>query len=436
MPLDPLAYSQAQQAAQQSGQAASPLEQYGRVLALKNALQQGQLGQQQLQEGAINLQQKQQLLKDQQTFSAVMTDPAVAGDINKALPILSQRTSPQFYVPLSKSLLDNGKTIADTRKAQSDADEANQKVQESQQGLVSDMIQGLGPNATAHDLQAHANLLLATSQNLAPKIQPVIQQMIQAPDPDAFARQIVQSAMGAKAQAQKATTAEQTAGAAQKQAEADKANFELNLEKNGAAAGESSIDGLIPPDKFPAANAQAHAAYKDQIGQPDGISKAKKAVMDIFDAQLNKPAGAAATVTAETPAKVNQQAALLPGQVRQAGAEAAATEPIRARANADAQAYLMKQVGGPLQNVMDPGERARISGDYMKANDAYAEKAADAKKLLDFVAAARTGNQSAAGLLPVAEVRSLVQRVNTQELNAAGGGSAMRRLANLSDKEI
>ena len=94
----------------------------------------------------------------------------------------------------------------------------------------------------------------------------------------------------------------------------------------------------------------------------------------------------------------------------------------------------MTQVGGPLANVIDPAERARISGEYLKANDAYAEKAADAQRLKEFVAAARTGNQSAAGLMTISELRSVVNRVNTKELEQAGGASLVRSITNRLDK--
>ncbi len=193
------------------------------------------------------------------------------------------------------------------------------------------------------------------------------------------------------------------------------------------------MDALIDPAKYPQANADAKAAavVAAKSGDP---AKVTDAVKSIYDEQVGRPAGAVATVKAETPAKVAQQAAMLPGEVKKASAEASATEPIRARANADAQAYLMKQVGGPLADILDPQERARVGSDYIKANDAYAEKAADAQRLKDFVAAARSGNQSAAGLMTISELRSVVNRVNTTELQQAGGGSLIRSITNKLDK--
>lgn len=411
----------------------NPLDQYSKVLALKNALAQQslipgqqQLQQQQIQGGALENQQRQMLLSDQQKFSKVLSDPEVAGDFGKALPRLGAAgVSANMILSATKAYQENQSAIANTRKAQSEADEANNRVNESQQSLVSDMLQGLGPQATAAQLQAHANLLKTISPNLAPKIDPLLTQMLNAQDPDAFARQTVQSATGAKGQATAADTAEKAAGAAQKQAEAARLKKFNDLLDQGAKppTGVHPVDAIFNGIKVDPAVIQSYkAAYDNAL--PTSAENPFGGKNDILKAASAHAASASAA----------NDPNLIAGAAKKAAAEANATEPIKAKANADAQAYLMKQVGGPLQNVMDPAERARVSADYLKANDAYAEKAADAQRLKDFIAAAKTGNQSAAGLLTTAELRTIVNRVNSVELNNAGGGSIVRRITNGLDK--
>ncbi len=231
------------------------------------------------------------------------------------------------------------------------------------------------------------------------------------------------TAAAQKLKEDQATTAQKTAQAASENAIAADKNFDLQL-KQGALNGgsDAAIDARFAG--HPDAAIAAKAAWKQNI--PAGIDKATEAVNTVYANTI----GSAQKIASETPAKVAEQAALLPGEVKKAGAEAAATEPIRARANADAQAYLMKQTGGPLADILDPAERSKVGTEYLKAVDTYSEKAADADRLKQFVAAARSGNQSAAGLMTTAELRSIVNRVNTVELQKAGGAAILRKIEN------
>lgn len=415
-----------------------PLTQYSRVLALKNALGQQQEQQQAIQSGALDLQSKQRLMADQQKISQILGMPDVGGDIEKAIPRLGAAgVSAPTIIGLQKAHLENKKLVTDTTKAQADADEANQKVKTAQTDLLGNaLVHVRDQKYTPESFIAATSLLESVAPQSKAQIDQYRARVANSPDPQATIRQIVDNALatsgvGAKIDAQRAQSASDTAGANQKQAEADKTKFELDLQK-GAVNGTG--DALIQ-QRFagnPQALQSALQAWHQNL--PAGVKTATDEVNKVYDNTIGAPGKAAATITAESAPKVAAARAMVPVDAARAAAEANATEPIRARANADAQAYLMKQVGGPLQNVMDPGERARISGEYLKASDAYAEKAADAQRLKDFVAAARSGNQSAAGLMTITELRSVVNRVNKKELEQAGGASLLRSITNKLDK--
>ncbi|MCU1340140.1 MAG: hypothetical protein JWO19_5721 [Bryobacterales bacterium] len=67
---------------------------------------------------------------------------------------------------------------------------------------------------------------------------------------------------------------------------------------------------------------------------------------------------------------------------------------------------------------------------YEKDSKEYATKVSAARQLKDFVSAAQPGNKAAPGLIPMSEVRTLVNRVIREELEAvsSGAGSAWDRL--------
>ncbi len=242
------------------------------------------------------------------------------------------------------------------------------------------------------------------------------------------------TAAAQKLKEDQATTAQKGAQAASEQSTADLNTYKLSLMKGAGqgdpAARAAAVKGMSifaghPQEAQDAADA-GEAAFKAALSSSDpttAADKAAEAVKGVADRLRAFSPGVVA-------GKVGEQDALRPVQVKTAVQEAAATEPIRARANADAQAYLMKQTGGPLADILDPAERSKVGTEYLKAVDTYSEKAADADRLKQFVAAARTGNQSAAGLMTTAELRSIVNRVNTVELQKAGGAAILRKIEN------
>lgn len=110
----------------------NPLEQFGQALTLKNALQQGQVQQQQLQSGQLDLQQKQQDMKDQQVFRDVLaqTNATLQPGENlyeKAAPQLAGKVSPKLTLALQEQLLKHQKETQDLAKSSAETDQIKLK---------------------------------------------------------------------------------------------------------------------------------------------------------------------------------------------------------------------------------------------------------------------------------------------------------------------
>jgi hypothetical protein len=113
-------------------QQSDPLESYGRLVQLQSLLQQQkynqqaqplkiQEAQQQLQSGELENQQKAMQLKDQQTVMQVLSQNQ--GDLDRSLPQLAGKVSPQTFMGLAKAHLDMRKSVAELNEKEL----ANQK---------------------------------------------------------------------------------------------------------------------------------------------------------------------------------------------------------------------------------------------------------------------------------------------------------------------
>lgn len=110
----------------------------------------------------------------------------------------------------------------------------------------------------------------------------------------------------------------------------------------------------------------------------------------------------------------------------------------QAQVNAEVQkqVQLAKLSPDAFGGIADTRSRTAAQTQYEKDSKDYADKIGAAKQLQDFVAAAQSGNKAAPGLIGIAELRQLVNRVNRQELEAVSGsaGSAYDRLQGMLGK--
>lgn len=168
------------------------------------------------------------------------------------------------------------------------------------------------------------------------------------------------------------------------------------------------IDEQIPPGKsaaHAALNQSARSAYDSMLGAGAPPENAVKAVEPFATraAEIDKetnPAILGARRASEIQTRVGTQQAL------------AAT------------------AGPAFSNIADAAARGRAETAYQKDSEEYADKVGAARQLRDFVAAAQSGNKAAPGLVPISEVRQLVNRVNRQELQSvsSSAGSAWDRI--------
>ncbi len=202
-----------------------------------------------------------------------------------------------------------------------------------------------------------------------------------------------------------------------KQAESGIKQYELNALTNPEQAG-GGLEDIVDPAKYP----ERYAAYKAQLGKAVTLEQ-RAAVLH----QAQEEMGGIAKETNPT---------IMAAKAKQAGMNASATIGPEVQKAVQTEIQKAKLAPGAVSGIMNPTLQLKVIGDFTKADDEYQSKVGDAQRLLNFVQAARSGNQTAASMIPVAEVRAIVNRLNTQELNAAGGGSIARRLSNLADKAL
>lgn len=194
-------------------------------------------------------------------------------------------------------------------------------------------------------------------------------------------------------------------------------------------------------------------AATDAMAQPGGLQQMVNGRIPAQFAQFRADALSAAQTAAKLnpgdPAKVAEaiekvaahadeiQKNADPTNIRAAGTkaatEAAATSPITTRtAIATAvgtRAAEAAQAPQALRGIVDPAVRTQVAGEQAKASDEYQQKTGDAQRLQLFIDGARSGNEAAAKMVSLGEVREIVNRVNQTELQNAGVGmSAWRQV--------
>lgn len=212
----------------------------------------------------------------------------------------------------------------------------------------------------------------------------------------------------------KAQTAPSTITKAGSEARTAAANATLAEAKANLAKDPASYSAIVDTLGLPPAMAsrvKSQVSFYISHGQVDEANKA----LDKSIEDANAPGKAAAVKAAETPAIVAQERQLA---------------PIRTQTAVNTEIAKAKLAPGYVAEIQNPAMQSKAINDWTAANNEYQGKVGDAQRLLNFVQAARSGNQTAGSMIPIAEVREIVNRLNTQELSAAGGGSVGRRVSN------
>ena len=376
-----------------------PLAQYAKIQALKNGIMQQQCD----ASDALDLQQKQTLLNDQQKFSQILADPDVAGDVGKALPRLGAAgVSANTIQSATKAYQENQTSIANHQKLVADADKANDEVAKSQADVVSDMLQSAKDDgSTASSLVGHANALKSMNPALAPKIDAFVGQVLNSANPDAMAKQVIESGINQATMAKKSTASQQSAAAQKDAAEAAKTEFQNTLMKTALAGGAGVGENLIQ-QRFagnPAAAAKALFAWRQNLSTGD-LKAANDEVNKIYQNEI----GAASQIASETPAKVAQGRAMIPVEAATAAATSRATLPV-------------EEAKALYQNALGQGD---------KATEAYASTISDSRQTaaagstIQKVITLAQGNNATAG----AQLKALIPELTNAMQNIKRPGNA------------
>jgi hypothetical protein len=417
----------------------------GSQIALRNA--QTQQAQQQATDTAAQAAERTRSLHDQATIQQAMKDPGTAYDIAAGkLDSLQGKVSPDTLFNLQK-------TVTAAHQAQASLTLDQHKVRDSAYGELSKTLAGLQAlkkDDGTPDLDAINEALPGAIQQLSAK--GVFRDAglnSQPPTSVSDPKQLSQweASIGALQGVNDAVLAQkkETASVNQSQAEASEKNAQAALQTaqlpgaqatstreqlttqlmqkalQAAQSGQHPIDAALDPALDHTANSSAHAAYDAAIASGD----MKKAADIVHDA--------AQTATQISLANNPQ---LIGGAARKAAAVANAEVPAHvAQATAEEKAKAALAPGA-LGGIADPAIQHQVASAQIAAQNEYEGKVGDANRLNAFVDAAKSGNQAASAMIPLAEVREIVNRVNKQEVSAASGGvSALRSVENwLSSK--
>lgn len=211
------------------------LEKYSQLQALRSAQQQQDIRaqqaplqqqelQQNVQQGGLDIQQKQQALKDQQASTAALTEWD-GKDINNLYPlILKNGGSANAVFTLKKQALDQQHTAAETFKNQADAGKAQIETMKQKNDLINGPLQALTDPSTVPDSQL-PQALTSTVQGLVqqglldPQHAQVASQLVQSGDPTKIRQGIDQYVKTNMAQSQLLEEAHKTALEANQQQE-------------------------------------------------------------------------------------------------------------------------------------------------------------------------------------------------------------------------
>jgi hypothetical protein len=236
-----------------------PLSQYAKAMSIRGAMQQQQMGEQDIQKNDIAIQQQQQAVKDQQTVRATLAK--YQGDMDKALPELAGQVTPQTYQSLVKMHVDTLK-----EKTELDTKQLDLKMKHNDQflGLI-DQAKSLPPDQYASQYPMIAQQALSIRPDLKGKIdpsQPIPQEALDALSIGLMTDQNYNAKVKMKQEAQAAADAHAKAqadlpGAQAKSDEAVRSNYASQLAGAKDQADYDQRRGQLPfaiakqfPDQF------------------------------------------------------------------------------------------------------------------------------------------------------------------------------------------
>lgn len=413
----------------------SPFQSLGALMQMRGqaseiALRQAQAQQAAAQTANIQAQEedRQRKLRDQQQLQSIAKDTFLAGggwsDVFKKAKT-EGTISPETIMEAETNY---GKQVEQTAKARNEELTGHVKAIDTLTPALQSILDA--PNTVDKNAQ-YQGFRARSMANPDQNIRDVAQKYLPDTWNDEQAKQLIAMGLGTKDLLQaginrQKETREAATSAAElpgKQATSEKEVLQLGILKKALAqinsdpqSGPSVIDTILPPTL----DATANNAYKTAYAQAAATDKPLESMNAVITAAAAHAAALSPQKRAiEVQQDVAKAKAIAPIETQRAVTTAVATEKAKAAL-----------APGYLAGIQDPALQHQIAQQYGAANVEYQGKVADAQRLQNLVQAAEGGNQAAAAMLKTAEVRELVNRVNTTELSAAGGGSVARRIEN------
>ncbi len=205
--------------------------------------------------------------------------------------------------------------------------------------------------------------------------------------------------------------------------EKDIAQFKFNLMRDPGSV-DTSVDAIIDPAKYPDQNkiakAEAAAALKatgDPKDAAEVVRKVAEGILDVKKEDLMRPG--------KVQTAVETARGTAPIEVGKAVAIANATAPIHVKEEVDKQKALALAAPGSFSGINEPAARHSAETQWNTATDTYHDKAMAAQGIKNLIVAAQNGNKAAPAVIPLAELRGFVNRVNSSELKSVSGAGSM-----------
>jgi hypothetical protein len=214
-------------------------------------------------------------------------------------------------------------------------------------------------------------------------------------------------------QVKAAQAVKDTADAAKAKSDQALTDLKFNLMKGvGADSINKTADSLADPKQFPDANNAMKTQGRLAMETGD-INKVSETISGIYKEMVVPQL--ASTVSG----KVREQAALLPGEVQKAAAVANATIGAHVAEQVQAEVAKSRMAVGTGQ-IVDPRQRAEVDRILDTADKEAQKSIGDAMRLKQDVQMSQGGNRVTPNLETIQTLRSIVNRVNANELKQVG----------------
>lgn len=415
-------------------EAQSPLQTVGALMQLRGQMsdialhnQQIEASKQQQADIAEQAAQRARVNQSTQKLQGLLQDSTVHDAIGKGdfSPIWKAGITPDVAAPFIKNIQDMQETAQKLQKGKADFYASGRSefgkglegiLSEKDDAIAADQYNGLRNTLGAE----HPELAQQLPQLMAgPNFRQNLKDLAAT---NGVARAILENQK--KLEGDQAKIDEANALAGKNTAEADRIKFELDLIK-GASNGTQDAEIEKRFTGHPETAQAAKDAFRQTLHATGDLKAAGAEVNKIYENEI----GAASKIKSETTAKVAEQAAMLPGEVKKAVAVENATAPAKVAEQVAAARALRAGDNAAVAGVA-PGAVSQVQEHAIKLDQDYAtaKEATDAMDRL--ISLATNGNKAAganAALAGVGAVNAIngIKRINSAEIAQYGTAGSL-----------